>query len=417
MFEWVGRIIKGAADWPRREGSYTDPDFIELGDFQTYPAGATQQANRVGVLYAIIKLLVDAVVPLPRAVHRGLVPVIGHPVTELLMQPFAGLDSWLGYEYPVRAMLTRGNGYWMVDRVNGQPVNLVPALEGGASYPGGGRQRTYSLSSIAEGHPGDVRELPASDVVALHWHGFSGLVSPSPVQHAVSQQIRLMRATLRLLEGNVRKADKGGPVLKHQAQDSRSSGPTPDQIRATLGILADSYNTSRGKGVVPALPPGVEGGTVPGLAQGDALALDILRWSVEDIARIYGVSPGRLGQMSGGGAGVRTQRYVDQVSDFAHFAAAPVAKRIDSALTFTLLSVEERALGMRVHTDLTELSMGSPSDLASLGVALVGGGTHTPNEVRQRYHGLPPIAGGDKLSTPRGSSGPGSNQQGGDPDR
>ena len=349
----------------------------------------------------IVKLLVDAVVMLPRGVYRGLVPVEGHPVTELLVQPFNGLDAWLGYEYPVRAMLVRGNGYFMVDRVHGQPTNLVPALEGGASFAGGGRPRTYSLSSIAEGHPGDIRVLPASDVVALHWHGFSGLVSPSPVQHAVAQQIRLMQATLRLLEGNVRKSSKSGPVLKHMAPDPRGS-PTPDQIRATLETLTDAYNTAREKSVVPVLAPGIEVGAVPGLTQGDALALDILRWSVEDIARIYGVSPGRLGQMSGGGAGVRTQRYIDQVSDFAHFAAAPVAKRIDSALTYTLLSVEERMLGMRVHSDLTELSMGSPSDLASLGVALVGGGTHTPNEVRQRYHGLPPIEGGDQLSAPQG---------------
>ena len=226
-----------------------------------------------------------------------------------------------------------------------------------------------------------------------------------------------MQATLRLLEGNVRKSLKSGPVMKHMAQDSAKTNPTPDQLRTTLETLAGAYNTAREQGIMPILPPGVEGSALPGLAQGDALALDILRWSVEDIARIYGVSPGRLGQMSGGGAGVRTQRYIDQVSDFAHFAAEPVARRMDAAFTYTLLTPLERSLGMRVRTDLTTLYMGSASDIATLGVALVGGGTHTPNEVRMRYHGLPPLEGGDQLSAPRGSAGPGSNDRGGDPAR
>lgn len=412
-----------AADWPLyggRGGATTDPTFVEVGDFNAFPSSIYTQANRLGVLFAIIKLLVEAVVPLPRAVYRGLERVADHPLNLLLVRPFSQYDGWLGYEYPIRAMLTQGNGYWIIRRGrSGAPVDLIPAVEGGAYYSEDGPRR-YSLSSIATGYPGALHDLPARDVVALHWHGFSGLHSPSPIGFAARQQISIMRATLTHLDAAARRAAQGGPVIKHTTAEA-AAAPNPGQIRAALAALEEGYAATVQARKIPVLPPGLEGGRVPGLDQADALALDILRWTVEDLARIYSVSPGRLGQMSGGGAGVRTQAYQDQVSDFAHFAAEPIARRVDMAMTATLLTLDEQADGLAVRSDMTAASLGSPADLARLGVQLVGGGTHTPNEVRERYHGDPPHPEGNRLSAPRGAAAPGRNdapeggEAGGDP--
>lgn len=407
----IERIRAMAAIWPSTSPEYrtTDPGYTDIGDFTMYPSSTFTRANRVATLYGIIKLLTEAVIPLQRRVYKGMTMVENHPLNMLLDRPYSQYDSWLGYEYPIRAMLTQGNGYWIVRRNHqGVPIDLVPAVEGGAYYPDRGPRR-YSLSSLAGGHPGDVGDYSWKDVVALHWHGFTGLSSPSPIAFAVSRQVSLMSATINLLETRVRRAGQGGPVIKHTTAEGKDL-PTAKQARDMIEVLADAYAGNLKQGRMPVLPPGLEGGSVPGFSQADELAIEILRWSLEDMARVYSIAPSRLGQMSGGGAGVRTQDYQDQVSDLAHFASAPVSDRVDMAMTVSLLTEDEQTDGLVIKADKIPLSLGSPADIASLGVQLVGGGLYTPNEYRKKYAGLPPHKDGDKLSPPRGAAAPGKNK-------
>ena len=149
MFDWARKLF-GAADWPRRD-STTDPDFRTLGDFQNYPASTYSLANKVSIAYSCINLILCKLVPLPRGVRRNGVE-IDHPLTDLLAQPYSRLDGFQGWQYPLRGLLTQGNGYFVVKRSrgNGRAVELIPAIEGGAQYaPNGGVE--YTLSTIHEG--------------------------------------------------------------------------------------------------------------------------------------------------------------------------------------------------------------------------------------------------------------------------
>ena len=409
MFQWLrNALFAQERIFPRR--GEPDPTFIPLGSPAFWPGA--DASTRVATLNGIIKLLIDAVVPLPRYVWRG-AQRIEHPLEALLAQPFSRWDRWRGYEYPIRSMLTTGNGYWRVRRGRGRiPVDLVPARSGGAYYADDGRRR-YTLTDVDSGSPGNgYTDLDRHDVVALHWAETGDLISPSPIQHTLSTVLGIQGGTFELLGRQLARARASGPVLKHEA--TAPGAPTHKQIVDITNALHGANREAVLRGGTPTLAPGLAPSAIPGLSQADVIAVDFLRWTVEDMCRVYSVAPGRVGQMSGAGAGVRTQGYQDQVADFAKFAAQPVARKVDNALSFTLLSASERIGGLEIRCDPTDLSLGSPSDLAALGVALVGGGTHTPNEVREKYHGLEPKEGGDTLSPPRGSAAPGKGQNQGD---
>ena len=116
--------------------------------------------------------------------------------------------------------------------------------------------------------------------------------------------------------------------------------------------------------------------------------------------------PARVGQMSGGGAGVRTQSYQDQIADFEGQTIKPVAEIVDKALTKTLLTPAEFAAGMRVFTDTSSIGLGSYEDRANMADQLVARAPIlTPNEARRMFFGLPDIEGGDELMQPKGAPG------------
>ena len=79
-------------------------------------------------------------------------------------------------------------------------------------------------------------------------------------------------------------------------------------------------------------PQAFRAGELTGIDATDLQLVDLLRWGVEDIGRIWGVSAGRLNQMSGGGAGVRTQALQDQLRDFEATCIGPIAKIVDAGV-------------------------------------------------------------------------------------
>ena len=270
-------------------------------------------------------------------------------------------------------------------------------------------RRTASSNSpcqtIREGQTGsgNLRSYKARDVVALHWHGFDGLSSPSPITYAGGAPLQLMRAANDHLDWALSRARKGGPVLEIGTDGTQ---PSQRQISDSLEVLRTEYQQALNRNELPVLPPQIKGGRIPTIDASDIATLEILRWGVEDICRIYGVSPARVGQMSGGGAGVRTQSLQDQAADFEKFAIAPVAKIVDSACTKTLLSVAEQMAGLRVVTETWSVGLGSLEDRAAMADTLVAKSPiWTPNEARARLFGLPAVEGGDDLIQPKGAPG------------
>lgn len=123
----------------------------------------------------------------------------------------------------------------------------------------------------------------------------------------------------------------------------------------------------------------------------DAQFLESRKFSVEEIARWFGVPPHLLMQtekQTSWGTGVEEQN-----RGLRLFTYLPWTSRIESRLT-TLLP-----RGQQAEFDFTRLERSSPEDEAKVAVELVDAGIITPNEAR-RQRNLPPIEGGDALRVP-----------------
>ena len=179
--------VRGAANWDLNGGyRTTDPDFTPLEAFQQLSVihlfGGHQDQHRLFGHQPDPRQAGSAAPDGPKQGGEE----IDHPVNDLLEAAlFAEMDGWQGWQYPLRALLTQGNGYFIIRRMrgNGYPVEMIPAVEGGPQYGPDGRIQ-YTLSQIREGQvaSGNLKSYGRREVLALHWYGNDGLNSPSPIR-------------------------------------------------------------------------------------------------------------------------------------------------------------------------------------------------------------------------------------------
>ena len=391
----------GQANWPRERG--TDPQFYRIDEVRTdLPLTASQA---VPVVEACANLISGQLADCPRHVEQNGQLAEGHPLGPILASPSMRWDPFQVWAAPIRCLLLNGGGYWIVKRsrrMNNLPVELVPAIWNGTERRE--NRIIYTLAELGEVGHIEYSEYAAVNVVAAHWHSYTGLRAYSPIRRIASAQV----ASLAQMQMNrvLQRARNASPIIQFSTGVGQG-GITQKQVEAAIQVINDEQKGVRAaleRNNMALLPPGTIPGRIESLSQADALLIEILRWTVEDISRIYGISPARLSQMSGGGAGVRVQAFIDQVADFERFAVAPVAAMLDAALTSTMLTRKEQMEGYRIRTDTQQVSAGSARDKVMLAdQAVARAGVMTPNEARQRYLGLPPIEGGDQLLSPKGS--------------
>ena len=356
------------------------------------------------VAEACINLIVGQLAPCVRRVELDGAEV-DHAVNDLLRNPWPEANSFNFWEIFIRALLVRGNSYAIVRRYGGMATMLTPAIDGGVTYDSRGRLK-YTLTPINQrfspvGFENLQIELGSGQVVAANWHGYDGLVSPSPIKRAMS--IALQQRLNFLMMTLASRATETGPYWGYRTAFLEQL-QSKARIEMSLAQTREAIQTLDASMKVPVIAPAMTAESMQAFSIGDLNIVEFLRWTVEDICRVYGVSPARVGQMSGGGAGVRTQALQDQMTDFERTAIRPVAAMCDAALTRALLTPEEQAVGMEVKTRTWEIGLGSMEDRANIADQLVARAMiMTPNEARMKYFGLPPIEGGDELVMPKGA--------------
>lgn len=123
----------------------------------------------------------------------------------------------------------------------------------------------------------------------------------------------------------------------------------------------------------------------------DAQFLESRQFSVEEVARWFGVPPHLLMQtekQTSWGTGVEEQN-----RGLRLFTYLPWAERIESRLSMLLPRTQ------KAEFDFSRLERIAPQDEAKMLIELVEAGLMTPNEARRKQH-LPPLPGGDLLRTP-----------------
>lgn len=124
----------------------------------------------------------------------------------------------------------------------------------------------------------------------------------------------------------------------------------------------------------------------------DAQMLESRAFSVEEVARLFGVPPHMIGhteKSTSWGTGLE-----QQTLGFIQFTLRKRLKRIEQAITKQLLTPADRSAGVVVEFNLEGLLRGDSAGRAAFYQSGLQNGWTTINEVR-RHEGLAPVPGGD----------------------
>ena len=378
---------------------------------QAYTYGRGLGASALAAIPAAhraIGLLASTLARLPRTAARledpfadEWTPVPDHPVTALLEAPSRRVpDPWLFWESLFRALFASGNAYAWIrrDSRSGRPVELVPAACRLARWaPGPVAQYDLILLDGLRGLGEQITAL-APDVLTLHGPGFDGLESPSPIHYAARQTLSVMALSgehqRALLHGvNLRAAITIVPELFGRI--------LPEQLQQYQDTLNQSYATARRKGQIPLLSPGFGLATVGGLSAADIQLIELLKYSVEDVGRAFGVPPRMLGHFHEGAKVATT--FEGHAVDFERWSVQEHVQRVQAQLTTKLVSADDAAEGLVVRMPADRIRAGSWTEqVRAVDQAVAKAGVMTINEGRRLLR-LPPRPDGDRLLQPKGA--------------
>lgn len=324
--------------------------------------------------------------PLPEpGMEREMEPQTEHPVTELLHHPSQFMTPFLFYEWYFSQLFTDGNGYAEITRRQDTrtPMELVPAIMVGTPQTRARRRIivTYPSQNL---YSREMRGIRAPNMLNTHGPQFSidSLESPSPVTVAARKSLNVMEAAMQHQYSILRRHNLGVAILANPEMRHEKAGRLDahyKSIRKNLA-MAQRYDEP------PIFPPGFDTKRATGLSAADIQLIEILRWTIEDVARVWNVQLNWLHHFRGG---ISTAQNSD--SSWTRFLARSIAgpaERIGQAFTAKLLTPEERLMDLAVKVDwmalaqrdqLEEMSAAAgamPDDAGHAGESVPG---QTPN--------------------------------------
>ena len=388
-------------------------------NFVPYPqAGGTlglgtSRLSAIPAAYAAINLLSSQLAILPRVIKDGDTELPGHQISAVLAAPNRTIDPAQFWNMIMTPFVANGNAYAHIRRDfrTKDIIELVPAECINAEYVDSRsapyvRYRLNLLGGNQQGRFTHERQITtnSNNVLAFHGPGFDGLKSPSPIMYAARAVLGIMAEVYKYQHGRMTEGLTAGNVMVVRSEWADII--TPEKYKDLKDILEESYKGARNAGKTPFLPPGVEIKEINLLSSHDMQLIELLKWGVEDIARVFGVSPIRLGHYY---QGMRVTGFELQAEDFTRYGIAPRIHRIDAQLNYKMRSMEDILMGLTISSSTNNLSSGSLSErIISAEMAVSRGGIMTINEGR-KLMGLPPRPDGDRLMSPKGAPAQGDN--------
>ncbi len=399
---------------PRRRANRVAPALSnewdrQLGSGQAWmPLSYGEYYPRSALVYAAIKMRQDALTRVPVRVYRRLAagaPREGdrrraveavepaHPAQRLLDSPnpfWTRGDLWRATETSLGLW---GSAFWGLERdETGQVTEIWPLRSDRMRViPDPAR---YIKGFVYVGQGRQIVSYLAEDVVWIRYFNpldeYAGLSPIAPLRLSADMGLDALRANRSNLTND------STPGLFVETEDT----PTDDEVREFYERWESRFQgVNRGRR--PALLSGGMTAKNLGFSPKEMEYLQTLRWSLEDVARVYGVPKAMLGD-------------IERVS-FANFATArrvfwedtlvPQMAFYAEALQQMLLpNFGDPSLFVEFDTSEVEALQENESDKATRRKTYVSGGIMTVNEVRQEMN-LRPVPWGDGPSESGGSSG------------
>lgn len=343
---------------------------------------SSTNAPKVSAVFACVNLISNTIASLPfnlyRETEQGML-LQGGLLNELVSRkPNESYNSFNFRKAMLTQLLLRGNAYVLPMRsgANLSGLELIDTeLVQIDTTSGVLKYKVYLTTGV-------TMNLDADQIIHIKYWTFDGINGVSPIVYAKEIIGSSMAATAHMggFYGN-----GGMPKGVLQLQGTIKD---PDRIKA-IGSQWDQLNKEN-KGRTAVLTEGAEYKPVAANFQESQL-IESLKFSVEEICRLYSVPPHKIGHMEGAGYANSIEA---QNAQFLSDCIRPLVEAIEMEFSNKLLNGNRRFV-----MDLKALTRGDIQTEVQRNVSYWNIGAMSANEIR-RTEGLPPIEGGDEYNKP-----------------
>lgn len=343
---------------------------------------SSTNAPKVSAVFACVNLISNTIASLPfnlyRETEQGML-LQGGLLNDLVSRrPNESYNSFNFRKAMITQLLLRGNAYVLPMRsgANLSGLELIDTeLVQIDTTSGVLKYKVYLTTGV-------TMNLDADQIIHIKYWTFDGINGVSPIVYAKEIIGSSMAATAHMggFYGN-----GGMPKGVLQLQGTIKD---PDRIKA-IGSQWDQLNKEN-KGRTAVLTEGAEYKPVAANFQESQL-IESLKFSVEEICRLYSVPPHKIGHMEGAGYANSIEA---QNAQFVSDCIRPLIEAIEMEFSNKLLNGNRRFV-----MDLKALMRGDIQTEVQRNVSYWNIGAMSANEIR-RMEGLPPIEGGDEYNKP-----------------
>ncbi|MGP9437420.1 phage portal protein [Ewingella sp. AOP8-B2-18] len=382
--------------WPFKrkdeQRSMTIDDFMALAEFPNTGSGEHVSPTTAESLPAVLNavtVISDSVASMPcylyRVQNESRAWLADHPVDYLLNERPNDCQTPFQFKKTMmRHCLLNGNAYAVIKwGRDGQPQSLHPYAPQSV-VPKRLDQHRY-VYTITEPFSGQVKTYLQEEMLHLRYATDDGFISRSP--------ITICRETLGL---GIAQQRHGASIMKDgmMASGIITVGEWFDKKKGQQALDAlERYKGAKNAGKTPILEGGMKYEKL-GMSNQDVEWLASRRFSIEDIARIFNISPLFLQEYSNS----TYSNFSEASRAFLTMTMRPWLTNFEQQLKAALL-VASSAPGIRyqVEFDTADLLRANPQERFTSYETAIKSGVMCPNEARER-EGMSPREGGDEFS-------------------
>jgi len=351
-----------------------------------------KQAMTHDAVYACVGLIGGAIAALPFHLYKRTVDGRERYANDLWWlfneSPWPNWTAASAWQHAAQSILLKGDGLWEIHRASRMSNNIIgfePHHPDVVTVASSGARNVYIITD-AEGRQ---RTVDQDDMLHFPGIGFDGCRSLTPIRAALG------RAASGAIGADEHAAAffAGGAQPNYALEVPADVAVSPDQ-REALRAAWLNYRKGYGQGLPPLLTGGMKVQQLTMNAE-DAQLLESRQYSVEQIARIFGVPPHMIGktdaatswgsgieQMSIGFVRYTLRRHLDAIQQEINRKVWPISRQIYGEFNAdALLDGDSKA-----QAEYFSRALGGPGTQ----------GWMTINEVR-KLKNLPPVDGGEQL--------------------
>lgn len=367
--------LTDSAGWPGLDG--------DLGEVVT-----ESSALNLSAAWACLNLVVGSIASLPLMVYRdkpggGREVAKDHPLYRLLHEsPNADQTTLDFLEQIGLSIELRGSGFAAVDRIGDRPIALTPIHPDVMTvrWDAGGDLAYRWRDRAGRYHTGGARDV-------LHIRGFGGdplggIPTLSHARRTFGLSTSVNRAALRTFVNGLRPSG----IFSFE-----KGFKTGEQRQEFEDLLVTKFSGAMNAGRPMVIEHGGKWEQLTFNPE-ESQMLESRSFSVEEIARFFGVPPHMIGHTAGNTK--LGSSMADMTEGFSKFSLRRRLRRIELALMKQLLSAADIAAGIIIEFNLEGFLRGASEARARFYQVMLAAGVMTINEVRA-LENLPPVEGGD----------------------